>query len=338
MNAGVPGEFVERRDGSSKSGEETGGAGFPVRTGTAVPDGDLVDLKVRHRLDLLFDELWKLLGDHQIGSLLCAAGRGDDGAEAIRTGLELGERAGRLCLHHRAQAIGLALLLSACQDDLYTGLTQKTANEMIAILSENGIKASRAAGDTAATYKIRVSSDDLPQAVRVLKASGHPKDNFRSIGEVFPGDGIIVTPFEQRVRMSFAISQELSRTISDIDGVVSARVHLMLAEADTRNSGRALPPSASVVVHQSGMLDVSELSQRIRLIVSNAVTNLPQKSVSVSIFQARSQPERSVLPVVSRQAGPFEVKSPLGLTLWILAALALLGGFLLFNQRRKQPK
>lgn len=235
-------------------------------------------------------------------------------------------------------AIGLALMLSACQDDLYTGLTQKTANEMIAILSENGIKASRAAGDTAATYKIRVAADDLPQAVRVLKAAGHPKDNFRSIGEVFPGDGIIVTPFEQRVRMSFAISQELSRTISDIDGVVSARVHLMLAEADTRNSGRVLPPSASVVVQQSGQLDSNELSQRIRLIVSNAVTNLPQRSVSVSIFQARSQPEGNVLPVIPRQAGLFEVKSPFGLTLWILSALALLGGFLLFTQRRKQPK
>jgi type III secretion protein J len=239
-------------------------------------------------------------------------------------------------------ALFFAAFLTACQDDLYTGLTQRSANEMIAVLAENGIKASRSAGDTANTYKIRVANDDLPQAVRVLKAAGHPKDSFRSIGEIFPGDGIIVTPYEQRARMSFALGQELSKTISDIDGVVSARVHIMLAEGDTRNSGRILPPSASVVVHQTGQLDPNDLSQRVRLIVSNAVTNLPQRSVAVSVFQARGQSDAGMAPLASQRtsqpAGMFEVKSPFGFTLWILAALALVGGFLLFSQRRKQAK
>ena len=38
-----------------------------------------------------------------------------------------------------------ALLLVACQEDLYTKLTEQEANEMVALLVRNGIPASRAA-------------------------------------------------------------------------------------------------------------------------------------------------------------------------------------------------
>ncbi|MGL4728797.1 MAG: type III secretion system inner membrane ring lipoprotein SctJ [Bosea sp. (in: a-proteobacteria)] len=239
-----------------------------------------------------------------------------------------------------ACALGLAMTLAACQEDLYTGLNQRSANDMMAVLAENGVKASRGPGGAANTYAIRVASDDMSRAVRVLRAAGYPKDSYRSIAEIFPGDGIIVTPYEQRARMSYAISQELSRTITDIDGVVTARVHVMLPEGDTRNTGRNLPPSASVVVQHRDNIDPGDLAQRVRLIVSNAVTNLPARSVAVSLFPAKAPAEPSaVMSGISQPGGGlFEVKSPFGFTLWILAALALLAGVLVFNSVRKQPR
>jgi type III secretion protein J len=234
----------------------------------------------------------------------------------------------------------LALLLAGCQEDLYTGLTQRSANEMIAVLAENDIRATRAAGATAATFSIRVASDDMGRALRVLRAAGYPKDSYRTIAEMFPGDGIIVTPYEQRARMSYAISQELSRTISDIDGVVSARVHVMLPEGDTRNLGRNLPPSASVVVQHRDAVDAADLTQRVRLIVANAVTNLPARNVAVSLFPARSAIEPSAVAAGVSQPGGglFEVRSPFGFTLWILAALAMLAAVLVFSGMRKQQR
>jgi type III secretion protein J len=235
-------------------------------------------------------------------------------------------------------AIGMALLLSACQEDLYTGLNQRSANDMMAVLAENNIKVTRAAGDTAGTFRIRVASDDMARAVRVLRSAGYPKDSYRTIAEMFPGDGIIVTPYEQRARMSYAISQELARTISDLDGVVSARVHVMLPEGDTRNTGRNLPPSASVVVQHRDAVDAGDLAQRVRLIVANSVTNLPARNVAVSLFPARAPAEPSAVTAGISQpgAGLFEVRSPFGFTLWILAALAMLAGVLVFNNVRKQ--
>jgi type III secretion protein J len=230
------------------------------------------------------------------------------------------------------------LLLSACQEDLYTGLNQRSANEMMAVLAENNIKATRAAGDSAGTFRIRVAGDDMAQAVRVLRSAGYPKDSYRSIAEMFPGDGIIVTPYEQRARMSYAISQELSRTISDLDGVVSARVHVMLPEGDTRNTGRNLSSSASVVVQHRDSVDAGDLAQRVRLIVSSAVTNLPARNVAVSLSPARATTGSAAIMSGASQpgAGLFEVRSPFGFTLWILAALALLAGVLVFNSVRKQ--
>jgi type III secretion protein J len=155
---------------------------------------------------------------------------------------------------------------------------------------------------------------------------------------MFPGDGIIVTPYEQRARMSYAISQELSRTISDLEGVVSARVHVMLPEGDTRNTGRNLPSSASVVVQHRDAVDSGDLAQRVRLIVANSVTNLPARNVAVSLFQAKGAAEPSMVTAGVSQpvAGLFEVRSPFGFTLWILAALAMLAGVLVFNNVRKQ--
>lgn len=237
-------------------------------------------------------------------------------------------------------ALGLALTLAACQEELYTGLSQRAANDMIAVLAENDIKASRVAGSAANTYSIRVASEDMTRAVRVLRAAGYPKDSYRSIAEIFPGDGIIVTPYEQRARMSYALSQELSRTITDIDGVVSARVHVMLPEGDTRNIGRNLSPSASVVVQHRDTVDPGDLAQRVRLIVANAVANLPARNVAVSLFPARAPGETSAITsgISQPAAGLFEIRSPFGFTLWILAALALLASLLVFNSARKQPK
>jgi type III secretion protein J len=231
----------------------------------------------------------------------------------------------------------LGLLLSACQEDLYSGLSQRAANEMVAVLAENDIKASRIQVD-ATNYKLRVSGDDLARSVRVLQATGYPKDAYRSVGEIFPGDGIIVTPYEQRARMSFALGQELSKTISEIDGVVSARVHVMLPDGDARMMGKVTAPSASVVVHQSGKLDPNEISQRVRLIVSNAVSNLSPRNVSVSVFQARNTSDNVRGMAASGPAGLVEVKSPFGLVLWILASLAVVAGILVITQRRKQPE
>src|SRR5207253_392127 len=81
-------------------------------------------------------------------------------------------------------------------------------------------------------------------SIAILKEAGLPKQEFQTMGQVFKKDGLVSSPMQERAQMIFALSQELSRTVSEIDGVLSARVHLVLPENDPLRQ-QLVPSSAS---------------------------------------------------------------------------------------------
>jgi type III secretion protein J len=189
----------------------------------------------------------------------------------------------------------IAFVVSACETEVYRSLTQKDANEMVAALARAGIPAKRELTD-GTNYRITVAEDKLAPAIDALKRSGYPRESYRSMGEVFPGDGLVVTPYEQRVRMMFALSQEMGRTVTSINGVTSARVHIVVPDLDLRG----LPlnkPSASVTAQFKPGLDVAELTSKIRMIVASGVQGLDYKNVSVALFPMQMGDEPA--PVMS---------------------------------------
>lgn len=196
-----------------------------------------------------------------------------------------------------------SLLASACQTELYRGLSQRDVNEMAAVLANNGINATREAVD-ANTFRLTVPEDQFHQAVEVLRRTGYPREAYQSLGDVFKGDGLIVSPYEQRVRMMFAQNQEMTRTISAIDGVVNARVHVVVPELDLRGQPMT-KPTASVVVQHRPNIDTGELSTKIRLLVANGVQGLDYRDVSIGFFVASDgRPTAQVDPFMMDLRGP----------------------------------
>ena len=183
------------------------------------------------------------------------------------------------------------LQFTACKEQLYGKLDQNQANELVAVLMENGIESTRrqVEGD----FQVLVEGKDLARAVQILKANGLPKRSYASLGEVFKDDKIIKTPFQERVLFVHAISEELSRSIADIDGVSASRVHIMLPENSRITGKAASSPSASVFVHvDSGARDKKFVSI-IKEMVSHAVDGLQYENVAVAVFrrdQATQQP------------------------------------------------
>ncbi len=178
----------------------------------------------------------------------------------------------------------ISLLAAACQTELYRGLNQRDANEMTAILARNGVQVVREQTD-ATTYKLMVPNEQFNRSVEVLKRLGYPRETFQSLGDVFKGEGLIISPFEQRIRMMHALNQEMVRTISAIDGVIQARVHVVVPELDLRGMPMT-KPTASVVVHHRTGTDTGELSAKIRLMVAHGVQGLAYKDVSLSFFES----------------------------------------------------
>ncbi len=178
----------------------------------------------------------------------------------------------------------LCLFLASCQEDLYTKLTEREANEIVAILQKKGISASRTLSKDG-SITVRVDQASFGAAVDILTSAGMPKTKFITMGDVFADNKLISSPTEERARFVFALSQELSKTLSEIDGVVSARVHIVLPKNDPLRQ-EDKPSSASVFIKHEPDASVRALLPQIKSLVSNSVEGLTYDKVSVVFVPA----------------------------------------------------
>ncbi len=178
-----------------------------------------------------------------------------------------------------------ALLLSGCRVELHRGLGEREANEIVAVLMRQGITAERLADPKDRTITVRVEEGRFADAVEVLRTHGLPRQQFRSMGDVFRGEGLVASPTEERARLIWAMGQELSRTVAEIDGVLSARVHLVLPENDPLRRG-ATPSSAAVFIRHAQEAPVAQLVPQIKLLVANGVAGLSYDRVAVTLVPA----------------------------------------------------
>jgi type III secretion protein J len=228
-----------------------------------------------------------------------------------------------------AMLMGLAVLLAGCgEQELYTGLSQRQANEMTAVLRNAGIDAQKVGRD-AERFAVTAPRENFSQAIEVLRANGYPRDGHDSLGQIFKKEGFVSSPLEERSRFMYAQQQELSNTLSSIDGVVVARVHLALPERDPL-SDKVRPSSASVFIKHRPGVDLSARVGQMKALVVNSLPDLPYDNVTVALFAAEPLPVRSALP-----APPL---AGLDTLLWsLLAAGALVAtGGALWAWRRRQ--
>ena len=116
---------------------------------------------------------------------------------------------------------------------------------------------------------------------------------------MFAGDGMISSTSEVQARMSYALSQELADTLSRIDGVLTARVHVVLGVNDKVNN-ITIAPSAAVFLRHTLDSPVVNLVPEIRELVAGA-----RPAVADAGHGGRaSGPGRGWLGLWSPSAGP----------------------------------
>ncbi len=232
----------------------------------------------------------------------------------------------------RTLAIIACVLLAACgQTELYSKLSESQANEMIAVLQTAGIDASKTEvaekGWTLAT-----AQGDFAQAVKILHTQGYPREEFASLGTVFKKEGFVSSPTEERARLQWGLSQELSRTVSEIDGVVQARVHVALAD-DDRLGDRKRPASAAVFIKYRPGANMDAQVGKVKAMVVNAVEGLSYEKVSVSTFPAQPLPIAARAPADNMVRGSIAALAvPIVL---LVAAFFGYPGFRRWQQRRR---
>ena len=190
----------------------------------------------------------------------------------------------------RAAFAASCLLFAGCEKEttLHSGLEERQANLVMAALLDAGIGCHKSPGEEG-TWNVSVSESKFADAVNLLEKEGLPRKAHQGIGEVFKKTGMISSPSEERIRFMDALSQDLAKTISGIDGVVDARVHVVLPENDpfARNT---LPSSASVVIRSRWDADLTDAIPSVKGVVKNAIEGLAAEKIMVTVF--RDSPPR----------------------------------------------
>ena len=193
-------------------------------------------------------------------------------------------------------AFALALALAGCKTGLYSGLNETEANEIVAALSAGNIEARKERPD-GTDWQVQVDEGSIGQALTLLGAQGLPHERFASMGDMFQKQGLVSTPSEDRMRYIYAVSQELSQTLRSIDGVVSARVHVVIPATDPM-SDKIRPSSAAVFIKHRPDVDLRLLAPAVKDLVAHSIEGLTPDQVSLSLFAA----PRTAAPAVAATA------------------------------------
>jgi type III secretion protein J len=145
------------------------------------------------------------------------------------------------------------LLLAGC--DQRTELTrvqsEKEANRILVVLESRGVTSASKQQQTeqrATVWSISVSQEELSSARAILVQNDLPREDPGGFATMIAQGGLIPTKQQERAKMMYAMAGELEKTLSAIDRVVVARVHVVLPENDPFQRSAATRPSASAMV------------------------------------------------------------------------------------------
>lgn len=200
-----------------------------------------------------FKEIWQSLGANQRISLILASGL--------------------------VVLAMIGMMIWAAQPDmqlLYGKLSAEEAGKIIAKLEQKGVKVETGAGGNS----IYVEASKVHRLRMELATEGIPAGGSGPGFEIFDEGSFGISDFVQRTNFLRAVQGELSRTISQFDGIESARVMVVMPENRllSRSEGKDRP-TASVFVDGGG-LSTSTVNS-IRHLVANAIQRLDVNDVVV---------------------------------------------------------
>ena len=237
------------------------------------------------------------------------------------------------------------LLLCSCDETvvLFNSLDEQQANPIMAMLQENHLSCQKSAGEEN-TWKLMVKQRDFAKAVELCQQHGLPQQIYHGVGDVFKKTGMVSSPTEERIRFMDALAQDISRTISEIDGVISARVHIVLPNNDpfTKN---VLPSSAAVAIRHRSDSDLEDHIPEIKNLVMNAIEGVDYDKITVTLFKVIVAPKDAIMgqpehsQKISDDMMRILVTANASLAVLLAVVLVLVIMRLIFGKRQKEtPK
>ncbi|MBO1929721.1 type III secretion inner membrane ring lipoprotein SctJ [Providencia rettgeri] len=199
--------------------------------------------------------------------------------------------------------IGFIGLLMGCDNQLLLShLSQRQSNEVLAILQEHGVEATRKQ-DNKNGDSIRVQPSDFVIAVDLLRQYNLPSKEPIEIIQAFPGDSLVASPQAERTRLLSLIEQRLEQSLLTIPDIINARVHVSYP-LNGNNPTKQIQNVSSLVTY-SGSEDPQMMMHKIKLFLTNSFAEANYDNVSVVVvnrpplqYQIKSEPENTFNPII----------------------------------------
>lgn len=206
---------------------------------------------------------------------------------AVRT--QLSEIIGRLTLIQRLAALGLIVTILAATvyftavagapayQTAFAGLTPADAALAVEKLKAAQIPYKLAGDGTT----IQVPAEKVADVRLMLAAEGLPQGGSGVGFEIFDKTNFGLTDFAQRINYKRALEGELSRTISRLDSVESARVHIVIPEPSLYTQEKKEPTASVVLKLKPGRKPTPAQIKGVSHLVSGSVEGLRPENLTI---------------------------------------------------------
>lgn len=177
-------------------------------------------------------------------------------------------------------------LLSGCGDvDLVSDVSQSKANQIVALLSQNGVEAvaTRASGGRG-RFTVDVDRSSYSRAVTLISEAGLPGEDEQSFSDLVASHGMLPNSREiEALRVDRALGLEIEEQMRAHPGVIAARVVVRMNFTKSGTSTTS-SPSVSAVVQTRSEEDVKESD--LQPLVLRAIPGIDASQIYITV-QAR---------------------------------------------------
>ena len=173
--------------------------------------------------------------------------------------------------------IGTGLAVRPQYKVLYSGLDEQDAASVVSALETARVDYQLGAGGT----MIQVDAGEISRTRLMLAEQGLPKGGAVGLAELFAEPKFGRTKFDQKVLYLRGLQGELERTITNLDAVGRARVHVTMPERAVFEDEK-IPPTASVTLNLLSGRRLSDANvMAIQHMIAAAVEGLETEQVTV---------------------------------------------------------
>jgi type III secretion protein J len=211
---------------------------------------------------------------------------------------------------------------AGCTVPVAGGLEEGQANRVVVALDHAGVGSDKESDPASeGRFRVVVERDDAPRAIATLRDEDLPAPTVAGLLESMGKGSLVPSQLAEQAQFVAGLAGELERTLSAIDGVLGARVHLSLPPADPLREGPRPKATASVLVKHRGVTPPIDLHE-VKRLVAGAAPGLSPDDVAV-VMVPRPAVNAAAERTMSR-LGPFTATRGSVTLMRIVAAIVVL--------------